>query len=458
MNLSRSVRNLPRLVGSSVLLAMIVIPPAIAPLVLGGSPGRGWAPSMTHDMPSEVLSKRYEIRSEKAYRELAGQWRAYLDSHPASAVAHVELARALRYAGTAPETERNQLVRRALELDPDCPEALLAVADTHLHTPTALTGSPEEARLHALRAIELAPSWAEPHFVLWPLAIELGRDEEAEKHLRAAIDKGGFPTPVLDFCHNLLVSTAPDAILLTNGDNDTYPALALQAAYQLRTDVAIVNLSMLNLPAYAASVWQQTFGDDGPFTTAEISSMHRHYERRSAADRQVRFSDRVVSALLDRVRDGRWTRPVYFALTVSSGNLEPCKQTREIEGIAWRVGRELETETRTSGSRINLAHTVRVFQNDFRLDSATDYAHGWTPDDAATPLMRNYSAVLHAIATESAGQNEIEWMRYALREACRLLDFHGERELVRRTAEYWRQADPDSREAERWLSTGEFEK
>ncbi|MEZ4651072.1 MAG: hypothetical protein R3E97_20250 [Candidatus Eisenbacteria bacterium] len=66
-----------------------------------GSASTAGSPSMTLDMPSEIKSWRDEVLSRDEYTALAGEWRAYSDSHPESAVARVQLARALRYARTS---------------------------------------------------------------------------------------------------------------------------------------------------------------------------------------------------------------------------------------------------------------------------------------------------------------------------------------------------------------------
>lgn len=50
-----------------------------------------------------------------------------------------------------------------------------------------------------------------------------------------------IPPGLLDYNYNMLQSTMPDAILFTNGDNDTYPALTLQRAQKVREDVLVVN-------------------------------------------------------------------------------------------------------------------------------------------------------------------------------------------------------------------------
>ncbi|MEE2753962.1 MAG: DUF2723 domain-containing protein [Candidatus Latescibacterota bacterium] len=171
-------------------------------------------------------------------------------------------------------------------------------------------------------------------------------------------DRHGDTIP-FDYAYNILETCEPNAILFTNGDNDTYPLWFLQHVEGIRRDVRIVNLSLIKTAWYIEQLRDLEPAIPMGLTDDEIKAKMVAYpwtkpEDLTIAGMTIKGTDiptaryrsgagtvPVIEAhtvmiwwILNKVN---WSRPVYFAVTVPNSNQAGLRPYLSMEGMAYRV-------------------------------------------------------------------------------------------------------------------------
>lgn len=229
-----------------------------------------------------------------------------------------------------------------------------------------------------------------------------------------------------DYSYNILQSCEKDAIIFTNGDNDTFPLWFLQYVHNIRPDIRVVNLSLLNTDWYIKQL-----RDDAPKVAIRMSDAsieairpiewkaktvaipvpkdiyEQEYQQALKLDPTINFEEnpavrievkptyegvaiRVQDLMILKIlEDNQFRRPVYFAVTVSPENKIGLDPYMRMDGLAFRV-----LPTKIERGTVDPAIMWSNLNDKFRyrnLDNSEVYY-----SDNVLNLLQNYrSAFLH---------------------------------------------------------------
>ena len=224
-----------------------------------------------------------------------------------------------------------------------------------------------------------------------------------------------------DMAYNMLQSCEPNAVLFTNGDNDTYPLWYLQEVENIRKDVTVANLSLLNTAWHikqlrdSRSLGEQ-FINLNDTQIDELSHGLRDWQEQKVripvdndpenfdgyiewnlkptyAGQVLKTQDMMVLRIIN---DAKWRIPIYFAVTVGTENRIGLEDFLSMEGLTFKLNSHkvwpVDQETISANLMVDIGDQTwsdEFIPEKFVESDAQSNTAGWSREYKRGYLFRN---------------------------------------------------------------------
>ena len=337
------------------------------------------------ERPEQILSKRNVFYKKDTYQKLEELWKNYNEQFP-SEDAYANWMYAARYADNP---DYKTLLMDGLKKYPANPKLLYLAGMLKHGAVDNLEG------LHYLeKAVKLDPSFTEPWFSLVINYMERGEIEKFNLSLRKILESGAIQDEVIDFNYNMLSLLKQNAVLITNGDNDTYPGWILTQIIKYRSDVKIVNRNLLNAEWYPLFVINN--GVPNFITKSGLDKMREDIEAKLKAKEMNMpaagpFSDTLIVRLIDACK--RDNTPVYIASTIFE-----TKTVTKYMKQGYNLGLVTLVFPLDQSYPSVLKNAIDLWLDEFRTGSLHSWELKYSKEsNAAKMLMYNYPSALYSL-------------------------------------------------------------
>ncbi len=264
--------------------------------------------------PQQIAPITRAIYPKDYYETQADLWKSKLDTDELNTNAWLNYYLACRTINRlTPERNPNDLTEILEQLS-------TKVANSYeYHYLTYLHGNGDPTLFHHLeKAYNLNSERTEVYSHLINHYLTIGNEERFQHFCQLWMASGEVPAGILSWNYNALIGLEPAAILLTHGDNDTYPAWLLQQVEKVRPDVTVINIHLLKNRSYCDRIFNTIKVPTFPMTEGEAS---------------IWPSD--LLPLADHIMTHA-ERPLYFNITIPKALRESYEDVLYNVGLAFK--------------------------------------------------------------------------------------------------------------------------
>jgi len=364
-------------------------------LILACTTGQGKQPQ-----PEKVYRIVYEAKSNEWYKEQAELWKKEIERNSKNTEAWYNYYNANRYAHFEDIDQKDKKAK----LDRIIEEMGNAIPETYEYYLLKYWNSYNFEDMSAIeKAYSLDSMRADTYYPFISQAEITGNEARFDVFCRKLYRARDISAWLLEYNYNVLMSLESDAILFTNGDNDTYPVWLLQQVKNVRPDVMLINISMASIEKYIT----HKLADRG--IAIDYNTLFDKNKDESANPKK-RFIQNLYHFLADTYPEQK----LYFALTVYNDFIDDIQDQLFVTGLAYRY----------SGKRVdNIALVKKNMENSFRLDYLSNdwYRENDLGKSIRDRLHMNYVVPMVMLAEhyQLSGDSEtaLRWKRMAIQLA-----------------------------------------
>ena len=273
--------------------------------------------------PQPIYSFATVRHTTQWYKQQQQLWKAETEKDAKNATAWYHYFKATRTLNKLDENDKRtreekdkQLHAIVAQMQQNIPNA----AEYH-HAEWIVAGLGDMTKLpHLQKAAEL---WPDNPFIFSDMINwgELDRDMEKRNTYAAKWFSSGQASPgFLNYAYNMLAGLKENAILITVGDNDTYPVWILQSVQGFRKDVTVINSSLILVKEYREKLFK------------ELGVPQLGFDPFSSGENFTRFESELAKTLAANTKN----KPVYISLTANEGIVNPHKDNLYLTGLAYQ--------------------------------------------------------------------------------------------------------------------------
>lgn len=347
--------------------------------------------------PQFVNGYAVERKSTDWYKEQINAWKAELDKNNSNGYAWYNYYRANRNLLRTDTHDQRTDAEKAAVLETLISDMEKAAPETFEYNLCKwMNGGNDYEHLlpYLKKAVALGPERKElfSEIIVWA---EVDRDIEkrnlySEKYYKSDI----APPGLLYYNYNVIVGLKPNAIILTAGDNDTYPIWMLQSQ-GIRTDITVLNTSLLRIDSYRNKVFKELGAAKWDMNDIGADTLNK----------AEKINDRFCSKIVAHIAANSKKTPVYVALTTNECFTKPIEAKLYLTGLAYEYSEKNIDNIALLKKNIELLYALDYIDKPFFNDISIYYTK-YTQANYIVPMLKLYDHY-----KESGDTQKKEWIK-----------------------------------------------